>query len=231
MFAAARTAAGRGSDELPGDTVAAVLDAARRRYGAAFADVLASSRVWVNGEPAAETTALAPGDEVAVLPPVSGGAALRPLPELRARRDELQALDDAVSYVRRVAQGRADLARDAMTRYSDDGDPTPVYIRADLQSGLRDVLSDRLLAGGGDRPPRPAEDFSEHPLSAELDTLCADHGFSRLDVLNYDELEQLVARLDEFEQRISARRRELFAELDAVTDEIAEHFRAAGGEP
>ena len=75
------------------------------------------------------------------------------LEELRHRRDELQALEDAVSYVRRVAQGRADLVRDAMELYSDDGDPTPVYIRRDLQSGLRHVLSDRLLAGG-ERPPR-----------------------------------------------------------------------------
>lgn len=231
MFAAARAAAGRGSDELPGDTVAAVLDEARRRYGAAFADVLASSKVWVNGEPAAESTLVTDGDEVAVLPPVSGGAdepPLRPLAELRVRRDELQAVDDAVSYVRRVAQGRADLARDAMHRYSDDGDPTPVYIRPDLESGLRDVLSDRLLAGG-DRPPRPAEDFSDHPLSAELDILCAEHGFSRLDVLDYGQLEDLVARLDAFEQQVSAQRRDVFAELDAVTDEIAEHYRTAGG--
>ncbi|WP_162942119.1 MoaD/ThiS family protein [Desertimonas flava] len=227
MFAAARAAAGRGSDELPGATVADVLAEARRRYGAAFADVLANSRVWVNGEPATDAMIVTSDDEVAVLPPVSGGADLRPLPELRARRDELQAIDDAVSYVRRVAQGRADLARDAMHRYSDDGDPTPVYIRPDLESGLRDVLSDRLL-GGGDRPPRPAEDFSDHPLSAELDALCAEHGFSRLDVLDYDELETLVARLDAFEQHVSAQRREVFAELDSVTDEIAEHYRTGG---
>ena len=33
-----------------------------------------------------------------------------------ARRRELQELDDAVSYVRRVAQGRADLARAELAR-------------------------------------------------------------------------------------------------------------------
>ena len=73
MFASAREAAGTGRDELPGVTVADVLDAARQRYGPQFADVLASCRIWVNGDPAAETTAVGPADEVAVLPPVSGG--------------------------------------------------------------------------------------------------------------------------------------------------------------
>lgn len=73
LFAAAREAAGCGRDEIPGTTVLDVLDGARRRYGAAFSQVLDSCRVWVNGEPAEPTTEVGPADEVAVLPPVSGG--------------------------------------------------------------------------------------------------------------------------------------------------------------
>jgi sulfur-carrier protein len=75
MFASARTAAGRGRDDVPGDTVRAVLDAARLRYGSPFVDVLPTCRIWVNGEPATESTAVSDDDEVAVLPPVSGGCA------------------------------------------------------------------------------------------------------------------------------------------------------------
>jgi hypothetical protein len=149
------------------------------------------------------------------------------LDELRARRAELQRLDDAVSYVRRVAQGRADLARDALERSSDDGDPTPVYGRDDLQAGLRDVLADRLLAGG-DRPPRPADDFSDHPLNAQLDSLCAEGGFSRLDKLRRSELAALVGALDEFEQQVSAQRRAVFDELDELTEELVDRYQAAG---
>lgn len=78
-FAAAREAAGRAADEfeLPdAATVADLLADAIARYGPDFAAVAAISRVWVNGdEPAAgSATPLASGDEVAVLPPVSGGA-------------------------------------------------------------------------------------------------------------------------------------------------------------
>ena len=74
LFAAARHAAGTGRDLVPGTTVGAVLDEAARRYGPAFAAVLAECRVWRNGDPATRDTPVADGDEVAVLPPVSGGA-------------------------------------------------------------------------------------------------------------------------------------------------------------
>ena len=78
MFAAAREAAGRAADtcELPGGaTLDDALALATARYGPDFARVLEVAGVWVNGdEPAAaRATVLAPDDEVAVLPPVSGG--------------------------------------------------------------------------------------------------------------------------------------------------------------
>ena len=66
-------AAGTGRDDLPGDTVGEVLDGAIDRYGSGFAAVLDISRIWVNGDEADRSTAVADGDEVAVLPPVSGG--------------------------------------------------------------------------------------------------------------------------------------------------------------
>ena len=74
LFAAARDAAGTGRDEVPGATVAEVLAAATDRYGERFAAVLADCRVWVDGEPASGDDLVGPGNEVAVLPPVSGGA-------------------------------------------------------------------------------------------------------------------------------------------------------------
>lgn len=73
LFAGAREAAGTGSAEVDGATVAAVLENAVARYGRRFADVLATSKVWVNGEEVPHGHAVGDNDEVAVLPPVSGG--------------------------------------------------------------------------------------------------------------------------------------------------------------
>jgi molybdopterin synthase sulfur carrier subunit len=73
LFAAARDAAGTGRDDVPGSTVGDVLHAAISRYGDAFATVVASSKIWVNGEPAESGDPIGSADELAVLPPVSGG--------------------------------------------------------------------------------------------------------------------------------------------------------------
>ena len=143
------------------------------------------------------------------------------LTELRTRRRELQQLDDAVSYVRRVAQARADLARAELARRA-GGEPD-----RDLTDDLRGVLADRLLSGS-DRPPRPAEDFSEHPRAVELDRLCAEHGFGRLSELDPGEVAALADVLDDFERRVSAERHELFAELDGLTDELVRRYQDQG---
>jgi molybdopterin converting factor small subunit len=74
LFAGAREAAGTGRDQVSGATVGEVLEGARERYGASFAEVLSHSQVWRNGQPAGLDEPVGDGDEVAVLPPVSGGS-------------------------------------------------------------------------------------------------------------------------------------------------------------
>lgn len=74
FFASARDAAGTARAEVSGSTVGEVLDGAVARYGDALAEVIDHSRIWCNGEPADRHQAVADTDEVAVLPPVSGGS-------------------------------------------------------------------------------------------------------------------------------------------------------------
>ena len=76
FFAAARDAAGAAELEVEPQRLDHLLDVLRADRGPDFAAVLATARVWVNGDDPAhgDATALVAGDEVAVLPPVSGGA-------------------------------------------------------------------------------------------------------------------------------------------------------------
>jgi molybdopterin converting factor small subunit len=73
FFGAAVDAAGSREGDIDGDTVDEVLTAARARYGDRFAEVLGRSKVWVNGQPADPGDPVMASDELAVLPPVSGG--------------------------------------------------------------------------------------------------------------------------------------------------------------
>lgn len=73
LFASIREAAGERTAILDGATVADILANATERFGEHFGLLVPTCRVWVNGEPAMPGTAVGPADEVALLPPVSGG--------------------------------------------------------------------------------------------------------------------------------------------------------------
>jgi molybdopterin synthase sulfur carrier subunit len=75
LFGPAREVAGTSGVLVAGDNVAAVVAGARAQFGASFSAVLDRSRVWVNGEEADPHTPVGDDDEVAVIPPVSGGCA------------------------------------------------------------------------------------------------------------------------------------------------------------
>jgi MoaD family protein len=80
LFAALRELAGASEVEAEGRTAGEVADALSERFGERFAQIAAVGSLVVNGERASRATAVAAGDEVALLPPVSGGARERQSP-------------------------------------------------------------------------------------------------------------------------------------------------------
>jgi MoaD family protein len=74
LFAALRDEAGSSIVEAEGATVGEVVDALCSRYGTTFETIARAGSVVVDGERASAERRLAPDDEVAMLPPVSGGA-------------------------------------------------------------------------------------------------------------------------------------------------------------
>ena len=73
LFESVKQMAGTGSVILSGATVADVVEEASQRYGAEFSDMARNCRIWLNGNPTEINTPVNDDDEIALLPPVSGG--------------------------------------------------------------------------------------------------------------------------------------------------------------
>jgi molybdopterin converting factor small subunit len=73
LFGPAREIAGTSVDNVPGTNISEITEAAAARYGERFSALLPSCRVWLNGDTADPDSGVREEDEVAILPPVSGG--------------------------------------------------------------------------------------------------------------------------------------------------------------
>lgn len=143
---------------------------------------------------------------------------LLPLDDLRALRARLQHDDDVVSYVRRLAQARLDLVRAELRNRTSGAQD------ANITGELPAILG-RHLTGGAARPPRPAEEFSSHPLALALEDVCADAGSTDLPSMTLEELGTYVAALHAFEQARSAERKDLFVRIDELSAELVRRYR------
>ncbi len=142
--------------------------------------------------------------------------------EIRALRNELQNHEDAVSFVRRLAQGRLDLARDEQRRRADH---TPVSTSVE-----KDIVGifGKEHGGGSVRPPRETNISADHELVRELERLSEETGFGSLRRLDDESLVHAIETLETFENMRSSERKQLFEEIDAVTIELVRRYKDAG---
>ena len=75
LFANLREIAGASRVDIEGETVGEVVTALASRYGRDFERRLDTARIWKNGVEGGVDDPVTDGDELAVIPPVSGGAA------------------------------------------------------------------------------------------------------------------------------------------------------------
>ncbi len=144
--------------------------------------------------------------------------------ELRRRRAEAEAEEEAVSYARRLVQGRLDILRAEVRRRHDGGEAGA----GDVLSLLSGVLSDEsggprdVLASRATRLRVPSDaDRYEQQLDERLEGASLDD----LGSASLETLEDYVARLTGFEEELSSTRRQLFARIDALRDELAARYK------
>lgn len=138
--------------------------------------------------------------------------------ELRSLRAACEEAEEGVSYARRLLQGRLDLLRAKLEQRGADADlleALPQILAADEQS------TDPLHA----RSTRVRVPPSADAHVALLDTVVSESSLARLDELEMDEIDVLVARAADHEASLSMVRRALFERIDAVRDELAARYK------
>jgi hypothetical protein len=114
------------------------------------------------------------------------------LPELRARREEAEAEETDVSYLRRLLQGRLDILRAELVRRSAGADQDV--------AGLPAILSDDAPGTFSAVPPVPSR-AGEHRRRVER--LVSDETIARLPELDVEELTRAVEVLARKEEKVS----------------------------
>jgi len=156
------------------------------------------------------------------------GLADAPRNDLRGMRRECTDLENGVSFVRRLAQGRLDVIVAETERRADGGGGD----LADLVARLPELLSDGVRAPGSGRVEQELDppDAVVNPLTEVLDAAVGPSIMTEVAELGNDELSAAIIALRNFEEQLSTSRRSLHNTIDALNDELARRI-AAGETP
>jgi hypothetical protein len=152
-----------------------------------------------------------------------GDLPARDMGAVRAMRAECQEVETGLSLLRRMVQGRLDIVGLELQRRAEGGDPDDL---PDLIARLPEVLSDRTHAPGVGRLPQMMTPGEMPPeLEAELDGIVGTGHLADLPSVDDATLRSMADQLADFEQRVSAHRRDLFERIDALQAEITRRYK------
>ncbi len=145
------------------------------------------------------------------------------LGRLRALRRECQEVEDALSYLRRLVQGRLEIVEAELARRATGQPPSDLDT---LVAALPAALSDRgATPRPSGRPPARLEVPDDPTLTEELDAVCDVATLGALPELSDAELAMRLSGLSELERTVSARRRVVLDRLDALSAELTRRYR------
>jgi hypothetical protein len=157
-------------------------------------------------------------------PAYLAGLTSLPIERVRAMRADCQAVENALSFVRRLAQGRLDIVGAELERRREGGDPADLR---ELIGRLPDILADRVHGGGGfGRPPSDlSADDVVASFSGELDEIMSPTAVGSVAELSDAELQAIRDRLTTFERATSERRHAMHDVIDTLQAEITRRYR------
>ena len=145
--------------------------------------------------------------------------------QVREMRHECDRTETAVSFLRRMAQGRLDLIHAYLDRRSrseiDDLHAFVDELPSIIAAGPPRKKRPDALAGSGFRLPDPLPE----DLATELDDVLGAKKMSELQSLDDQELEGIANELADMEKRISRDRRSLHEQIDRIQAEIVRRYK------
>ncbi len=137
--------------------------------------------------------------------------------DLAKRSRRLRRVEEQVSYLRRVAQSRCDVARSELAERAAGRQSSDL---SDIIRRLPDVLAERGVSES--QPGVVAPDIEIDPGYADdLDSVVSPVRMLEIGSIRRTELRELVVRLEAEEARISVQRRLIQERLDQIDEEIA----------
>ncbi|NLD78393.1 MAG: hypothetical protein GX643_17200 [Acidimicrobiales bacterium] len=146
-----------------------------------------------------------------------------PLADLRALRNECQHVETQLSYLRRLVQGRHDIATGEIERRRGGGSPDDV---ASLVERLPTILADRIHAPGSGRLPSSMEPGEgDGRLFEELEAITEAASLDAPDQVTDGDLARAAEQLAALELEVSSLRRQLFDRIDTLQAELTRRYR------
>ena len=148
-----------------------------------------------------------------------------PVVEVRDRRDEYAEVEDALSVLRRMVQGRLDIVHADLHRRSvglESGDLGRVVEQ------LPEILSEggRSAQVRGRLRKNMAPDVNFRRLTADLDRLIDVDTSAGLLGMSDSQVRQIADALEDLERKVSSRRRAIQARVDECQAEVVRRYKS-----
>ena len=141
--------------------------------------------------------------------------------ELRAKRAECQEVEVALSFLRRLLQGRLDIVLADLERRA-GGTPGDL---ASLVEQLPGILGEQDRPPGFGRLPTLIAPSDAGDLTSEADAVADASRLAALPEMSEDEVRAMADALGELEQRTSQQRKQLFERIDLLQEEIVRRYK------
>lgn len=141
------------------------------------------------------------------------------LDDVRARRREAEQEEADLSYVRRMLQGRSDILRAELSRRAGGAGEGKVV------EHLAGILADQGRSDHGLGRFLTVEPSRVDEHRRAVEQVIADVGVSDVEGRSDDDLRAALARLEEYEHRVSENRKQVQQVMDALTAEITRRYR------